>query len=164
SLIIDLNDLENVELVQSYTSGLLAVDHNQYVRNNLVFQANYTTGLRVFDASDPLAPTEVGYFDTYPANNSAGFSGLWSNFPYFPSGTVIGSGSGGLWVWQVNVDEDVPCPADANGDEVVDVEDMVAVILDWGCIGGSCLGDVNADGTVDVADLIEVVLAWGDCQ
>ncbi|MHC4911129.1 MAG: hypothetical protein ACYTF9_15590, partial [Planctomycetota bacterium] len=47
------------------------------------------------------------------------------------------------------------CPADATGDNVVDVEDLVTVILDFGC-SDDCPGDVNGDGPTDVEDLIEV--------
>jgi hypothetical protein len=59
----------------------------------------------------------------------------------------------------------VPCPSDLNQDGAVSVEDMVTVVLDWGCTDppGPCTGDVNQDGTVDVQDMVEVVLAWGAC-
>ncbi|MHC5023140.1 MAG: hypothetical protein ACYTGG_04415 [Planctomycetota bacterium] len=56
-----------------------------------------------------------------------------------------------------------PCPADMNGDNVVDVVDMVSVILEWGCVG-DCAADVNADGAVDILDLVEVILDWGPCE
>ena len=48
--------------------------------------------------------------------------------------------------------------SDINGDGVVDVQDLTAVILNW---VGSSAADVNNDGTVDVQDLTAVVLAWG---
>jgi len=58
--------------------------------------------MRVFDASNPTNPTEVAYFDTYPGGNQEGYNGLWSIYPYFPSGTVIGSDlQSGLFVWTV---------------------------------------------------------------
>ena len=56
SLIIDMSDLENLTLLDTFTTGLPAIDHNQYVRGDYIFQANYSTGLRIFDASAPLAP------------------------------------------------------------------------------------------------------------
>lgn len=51
---------------------------------------------------------------------------------------------------------------DANGDCLVDVDDLVAVILHWGPCGleMACPADVNGDGAVDVDDLVEVILAW----
>ena len=33
--------------------------------------------------------SEIGYFDTYPASNSANFNGAWSIYPYFESGNII---------------------------------------------------------------------------
>ena len=45
---------------------------------------------------------EVAYFDTFPQNDNANFNGLWSNYPFFPSGTVIGSDlEKGLFVWRL---------------------------------------------------------------
>ena len=53
------------------------------------------------------------------------------------------------------------CPADVNGDGVVDVLDLLAVIAAWGNLGGP--EDVNGDGVVDVLDLLAVISAWGPC-
>jgi hypothetical protein len=44
----------------------------------------------------------------------------------------------------------------------VDVDDLIAVILQWGPCRG-CPEDINDDGQVDVDDLIGVILAWGPC-
>ena len=33
--------------------------------------------------------TEIGYFDTHPANNNTAFNGAWSVYPYFASGNII---------------------------------------------------------------------------
>ncbi|MEC9372365.1 MAG: hypothetical protein VYC34_00910, partial [Planctomycetota bacterium] len=65
-----------------------------------VFQSNYRSGLRIFDARDPFAtPVEVGYFDTFLGSDITEFDGAWSNYPYFPSGNVIVSDiQGGLFV------------------------------------------------------------------
>jgi hypothetical protein len=61
---------------------------------------------------------------------------------------------------------DVPppsCPEDVNGDGMVDVDDLTAVILDWGTDGSMFNGDVDGSGLVDVDDLTLVILAWGPC-
>jgi hypothetical protein len=59
-----------------------------------------------------------------------------------------------------NLSDPAPAnPADINGDGIVDVLDLVAVILAWGQPGGP--EDVNGDGTVDVLDLIAVITSWG---
>lgn len=100
SLIFNVEDPANAYYVGSFTSGLLAIDHNQYVDDGFAFQANYRSGLRIFDVSiDPTAPVQVGWYDTYPANDNRGFNGAWSTYPFFPSGTVIVSDiNGGLFV------------------------------------------------------------------
>lgn len=56
----------------------------------------------------------------------------------------------------------VECP-DTNGDNTINVEDLVNVILDWDTDGSANNGDVNGSGLVDVEDLVAVILAWGDC-
>lgn len=101
--IIDVSDLNNAFLAGSFTNGNPAIGHNLYVKDNLIFEANYTSGLRVFDATDPLNPVEVAWFDTYDSDDNASYNGLWSNYPFFPSGTVIGSDmQKGLFVWDVH--------------------------------------------------------------
>jgi hypothetical protein len=57
---------------------------------------------------------------------------------------------------------DPSCPGDTNGDSDVDVEDLVNVLLDWGCTG-VCTGDVTVDGKVNVEDLVVVITSWGPC-
>ncbi len=86
--VIDVSDLGNPSQAGTFSTGLGATDHNLYTVGEILLESNYQSGLRIFDASDPLNPFEIGYFDTYPANNSDGFNGAWSNFA-FPSGTVI---------------------------------------------------------------------------
>lgn len=53
------------------------------------------------------------------------------------------------------------CPADINGDGVVDVVDLLEVVGSWGESGVP--SDINADGVVNVSDLLAVVDAWGSC-
>jgi choice-of-anchor B domain-containing protein len=100
SLIFNVEDPANAFFVGTFTSGLPSIDHNQYTANGFTFQANYQSGLRIFDLSmNPEAPVQVGAFDTYPSSNGASFNGAWSTYPYFPSGTVIVSDiNSGLFV------------------------------------------------------------------
>ncbi len=87
--VIDVADPSNPQLVGTFTSGRPSIDHNLYTRDGIIFEANYRSGLRVFDGSDPLQPIEIGYFDTFPNSDAAEFNGAWSVYPFFPSGTVI---------------------------------------------------------------------------
>jgi len=100
--IIDISDLANPVETGIFTSGSPSIDHNLYVKDDLVFEANYRSGLRVFDATNPTSPFEIAYFDTYEADDAAAFNSLWSCFPYFDSGTIIGSDlEKGLFVWRL---------------------------------------------------------------
>ena len=91
--VFDVSDIYNPTYVNSFGWGANSIDHNCYVYGNLLYEANYTSGLRVFDlSSNPTDPPMIAYFDTYPSNNGESFNGLWSCFPmFFESGTVIGS-------------------------------------------------------------------------
>lgn len=86
-----------------FTSGSSSIDHNLYVTTDKIYEANYRSGIRVFDRSgSPTAPSVFGYFDTWIEDDEPEFNGLWSDYPFFPSGTVIGSDlEKGLFVWRL---------------------------------------------------------------
>ena len=110
--IYNISDLDNPVKMASFVSTEAAIDHNLYIRGPYVYQANYRAGLRVLDISDldNGLPTEVAYFDIYPGSNSASFSGAWSVYPYFDSGTLIVNGigsTGGLFVLNPNLPHNV---------------------------------------------------------
>ena len=62
----------------------------------------------------------------------------------------------------LDCNDEIECPADANGDGFVNVSDLLAVIDQWGQTGSTA--DINNDGIVDVTDLLLVVGSWGPCQ
>jgi choice-of-anchor B domain-containing protein len=66
------------------------VNHNGYTVGNRHFQASYRGGLRILDTTTVASAKlpEVGYFDTDPASNAAGFSGTWMALPYLKNGVV----------------------------------------------------------------------------
>jgi PKD repeat protein len=49
---------------------------------------------------------------------------------------------------------------DVNGNGVVNIDDLMAVLAFWGPCPTSCPADVNHDGAVNIADLLEVLNAW----
>ncbi|MGB5237162.1 MAG: choice-of-anchor B family protein [Flavobacteriaceae bacterium] len=91
SLVFDFTDLDNPIFHTTYSGPTSAIDHNGYVLGNQFFLANYTAGVRVVDISDIASGSldEIGFFDTYPSNNTAAFEGVWSLYPYFPSGKIV---------------------------------------------------------------------------
>ncbi|WP_457652297.1 choice-of-anchor B family protein [Rhodocaloribacter sp.] len=101
TLIWDVSDLDDPQLVAEHVSDNRAIDHNLYVRGNLMYQSNYVSGLRILDVTDPENPVEVGYFDTVPYGEDSPQTGggSWSNYPYFKSGIiVVTSGREGVFV------------------------------------------------------------------
>lgn len=106
TFIWDFTDLTNIKHTGTFLSSQKAVDHNMYTKDGLIFQANYTAGLRVLDysqAGDGILE-EIAYVDTMPEDNKASFKGIWSVYPYFESGTIILSGiNGTLYVTQLNL-------------------------------------------------------------
>jgi hypothetical protein len=80
---------------------------------------------------------------------------------------VGGFSSSGAGVLVVECGPGPTCPGDTNGDNVVNVTDLLAVLGDWGaCMPPcppSCPADTNGDCMVDVSDLLLVLGAWGPC-
>lgn len=103
----DVRDLDNPELIGRHESENFSIDHNQYIKGNFTYQANYTTGLRILDLSNIASGTlqEVAFFDTFPADDEAKFDGAWSNYPFFESGVVVVSDvSNGLFILSPELD------------------------------------------------------------
>lgn len=128
--VADVSDLANPQYVGFYSNGNTSSDHNLMTRGNYAFCANYSSGFRAFDISDLDNIQEVGYFDTFQANDNAGFSGAWGVYSDLPSGHILVSDqSGGLFV--------------------LDASDAVGCQLDSHCNDGNdCTTDVcDATGT-----------------
>ncbi|MCH2198044.1 MAG: choice-of-anchor B family protein [Flavobacteriales bacterium] len=91
TLLWDVRDLDNPVLIDVYEGPTTSIDHNLYIRWEMAFQSNYRSGLRVLDVTDARQAelSEIAYFDVQPSDNNASFSGTWSNYPYFRSGTVV---------------------------------------------------------------------------
>uniref|UniRef100_UPI00404B0695 choice-of-anchor B family protein n=1 Tax=Flavobacterium sp. TaxID=239 RepID=UPI00404B0695 len=91
TIIIDVSDLDNPVLNFNYFGLTPAIDHNGYVHGNDFYLANYRAGVRLMDITNIATGTmtEIGFFDTFPNNDSSSFNGAWSVYPYFASGTII---------------------------------------------------------------------------
>jgi hypothetical protein len=60
-----------------------------------------------------------------------------------------------IWGIPLNVDD---CPADLNGDDVVDLADLGILLASYNADGG---GDIDGDGDTDLADLGEMLAMYG---
>ena len=101
TIVFDLTDLDNPIFHMAYTGPTAAIDHNGYVVDDLFYQSNYTAGVRIIDITniETNSISEVGFFDSYPPDNSTSFHGAWNVYPFFASGNIIISDiEGGLFI------------------------------------------------------------------
>ena len=98
--IFDVRDLDAPEFIGAFDSPAASIDHNLFVKGDKVYQANYTAGVRVLDASqvEQGILTEIAHMDTEPripntnmSRNINIFAGPWGVYPYFDSGTIAAS-------------------------------------------------------------------------
>lgn len=114
----DVADLEQPRLVGVHEGATTAIDHNQFVVGDRVYQADYRAGLRVLDTTGIAEGrlTEIGFFDVFPADDAPEFNGAWGVYPFFPSGVVAVSGiEQGLYLLQPGGADPTPhgCTASA---------------------------------------------------
>jgi choice-of-anchor B domain-containing protein len=115
----DVSDPVNPVIIGVHDADTDAIDHNLYIRGRFVYQSNYTAGLRILDLAEVGQGqlTEVAHFDVIPHQHGVrhegepGFTGTWSNYPWFDNGLVIVSTlgldgePGGLFVLRAELDE-----------------------------------------------------------
>ncbi|MCI0637287.1 MAG: choice-of-anchor B family protein, partial [Actinobacteria bacterium] len=100
--VFNITNLNAPTVVGTFTSGSTSIDHNLYVVGNRIYESNYRSGLRVFDSTNQNSPTQIAWFDTYPEDDEPEFNSLWNNYPFLPSGHIIGSDiEKGMFVWHV---------------------------------------------------------------
>jgi choice-of-anchor B domain-containing protein len=90
--VFDVSDLDAPSLTAATTNGNTSIDHNLFVDGDRVLAGNYTSGLRVLDASDAADGElpEVAWFDTYPENDDPTFEGgVWGTYPYFQQSKLV---------------------------------------------------------------------------
>ena len=85
----DVSDLRNPVLVNEFFSEETVIDHNQYVLRDFIFQSNYCAGLQILKIEPDYTLTRAGFFDNAPDCSTTIFSGSWSNYPYFESGSIV---------------------------------------------------------------------------
>ncbi|MEY2997010.1 MAG: hypothetical protein RIQ82_389 [Bacteroidota bacterium] len=98
TIVANVADLDNPFYFFQYFGNIACIDHNGYVKGDRYYLANYSGGMRVIDISNIANQqmTEIGYFDTFPANDNVNFNGTWNVYPYFASGNIVISGEGGF--------------------------------------------------------------------
>lgn len=97
----DLSTLPTLQQASAYIANGISIPHNVHVDGNIAFLSHYTLGVKILDVSDPHNITEVGAYDTWPADDGSTFNGCWGVFPYFqgnPNLFVASDMSTGLYV------------------------------------------------------------------
>lgn len=96
TIIWDMADLENPQVVSYVDLDNTSIDHNLYIHGDMVYESNYTNGLRILDLLEVETGhlEDFGFFDVEPSTDAAIFEGTWSNYPFFESGVIPVSGIG----------------------------------------------------------------------
>ena len=112
--VLDISDLRHPRLAATWTSETNAIEHNGYTVGNKYYVSYYEHGLVVLDVTNPEAPRERAFFDTFPAGEGAEFHGAWGVYPFLPSRTILLSnidGAAGLFLLKeapTSVDDRIP--------------------------------------------------------
>ncbi|WP_162448471.1 choice-of-anchor B family protein [Phytoactinopolyspora mesophila] len=121
--IVDIRELDNPVFVERFNHSTASLDHNFIVKDDKIYQANYTSGTRVLqierDAAGTVSLSEFAHMDTEPRlpknilnlnqedKFGTAFLGQWGIFPLFDSGTIVASDrNNGLIVMRLS---DAPC-------------------------------------------------------
>jgi choice-of-anchor B domain-containing protein len=115
TFVLDVTSLTDPKLIFHYDNpDTQSIDHDQYVKGDYTYQANYKAGLRILDialAKETRMLKEVAHFDVAPydiGDDDVAFFGAWSTYPYFESGTVLVSSIElGLFVLRPTFDEGI---------------------------------------------------------
>jgi choice-of-anchor B domain-containing protein len=186
----DITDLTAPQQSFAYTGPVGSIDHNLYIRDHYAYLSNYRSGLRIVDLAgiDQSQIEEAAFFDTYPENDTTGFDGAWSNYPFFESGlVVIGDINRGLFVVEPQLCTAPSAPEELSatpaGDQRIDLAWNVSgepgtryeVYRELGgCSNGPgaliagglespTFSDLTASGQVDYGYRIRAVASSGEC-
>ncbi len=86
---VNIANLRSPSLSGGWTGPSKSIEHNGYTLGNKYYMSHYTRGLVVLDVTNPAAPSELSFFDTYPANDGNTFVATWGVYPYLPSKNII---------------------------------------------------------------------------
>lgn len=175
--VVNVENLDNPYYVTSFTNGSQAIDHNLMIRDNLVFEANYTSGLRVYDITDLTCAREIAWFDTYPIDNARTFDGAWGVYSGLPSRNILVSDRDfGLFVLRMDCNENgftdpsdiatgrsldvnqngIPDECDGYADcDLNGVSDRCQPDCDGDGIPDACATDCQPNGIPDACEIAE---------
>ncbi len=161
--IFDVQDLDDPTYVGFYEHPEDSIDHNLYVKEDKIYAANYSSGLRVVQVNDAgaLDLEEVAFFDPNPDITGISSSGLWSVYPFFESGNIIISDiNRGLYVLQMGENTG----GDFNADGAYDCSDIDALVAAAASGQNEASFDLTGDGSVNLDDVSAWLLEAGELR
>ncbi len=112
-----------------------------------------------------IKPTYYGTVDTNiddPCNLEPDFLENWS------IGDTLGLDNDGDGLYDGEDGDCIICPADLTGDDVVNIDDIFAVLGLWGNCPDPCPpycdGDLTEDCMVNIDDIFAILGQWGPCE
>ena len=157
--VYDISDLNQPDHRGSIPWLRRSIDHNLYVKDDLIYAANYTTGVWVLKVNDPATAdiVAIANYDTFDFRNGFTFDGAWSVYPWFESGNIIVSDiNNGLFVLRVDIED-----SDFNGDGLYDCTDVNSLTAAIASGSNDDKFDLNHDGIVDRSDITKWLDAAG---
>ena len=112
------NGIENINsfnhrIITTRSNPASTTPHNPYILGDYVFTAHYHDGVKVFKMNADNTVTIQAYYDTHPQDQSySGYEGVWSVYPYLPSGNILAADiENGLYILKTtNIDLGAICP------------------------------------------------------
>lgn len=104
--VIDISSLPSIRVVHlfgtAYEEG--SIPHNVMIKGHFAFVSYYNEGLRIFDISDITDVKEVGFYDTFPEEQSFKMYGAWGIYTSLPSGKLLVSDrQNGLFLFDTEI-------------------------------------------------------------
>ncbi len=127
------------------------------------------------------AEIPLAWFDTIQTPGGESFVGARFTFELFAPGNLTTTPGGTLFAtmtgrsstaalpggdsfsFSIYRSDPIACPADLNGDQIIDLLDLSILLTNFGTLGGASPkdGDLDGDGDVDLLDLSELLIVFG---
>lgn len=104
--VLDVSDLNNLTIRSTFMTmtNPSSIPHNQIIKGNYLYSAQYFDGFYIYDISDPDNVVEVGNYDTstQPVSPTK-YEGAWGVYPFLNDGKVLVSDmQNGFYVFDVS--------------------------------------------------------------
>ncbi len=106
TVIFDVTSLRAPSHAGDHIAATSVIDHNLYVKDGYVYQANYEGGIRILKILDAASARlqEVAFFDTAPDQDTRNFAGSWNVYPFFDNNIILASDiNRGMFVLRANL-------------------------------------------------------------